>query len=145
MMTGAIEILIERMKTHPEEFYRSSRWCNLVNDFDRFLTPEDKKAFENGVAECRRTELTEIVLDRLTTETKEDKEAIDKIVRPVDSAGNPVNSQLAQMQYHQQLHLQQLQHAHSHSAIGSGAQNISSANGTQGMGFGLESLKGFFK
>jgi hypothetical protein len=78
-MHAGIEILLERMKTHPEEFYRASRWCNLIADFIHFLTADDKIAFENGVAECRRTELTQIIMDRLVTEEREDKEILQKL------------------------------------------------------------------
>jgi hypothetical protein len=149
--TAAIEILIERMKTHPEEFYRASRWCNLVSDFDRFLTPEDRKAFEDGVAECRRAELTEIVLDRLTTETLEDKEALDKLVRPPNHGGNPYTqrvlynadtdqyySQLSQYQQAQNSALNQLAGQQSTQLQGTTVQH---ALGFGNLGTGLPPIK----
>lgn len=78
-MHAGIEILLERMKTHPEEFYRSSRWSTLVSDFAKFLNEDDRKAFEDGVAECRKQELTEIIMDRIVNEDKEDKEILNRL------------------------------------------------------------------
>ena len=78
-MHAGIEILIERMKTHPEEFYRASRWSSLVSDFAKFLSEDDRKAFEHGIAECRKQELTEIIMDRIVNEDKEDKEILNRL------------------------------------------------------------------
>jgi hypothetical protein len=72
-MNGGVEILLARMDTHPEEFFRDSRWRNLIMDFVKDLPKEDVQALENKLKECRQKEFTGIVLERLVTEEKEEK------------------------------------------------------------------------
>ena len=75
-MNGGVEILLARMETHPEEFFKNSRWAHLVSDFERFIDKDDFKKLEEGFAKCRQQEFTEIVMTRLVGEEKEDRQAL---------------------------------------------------------------------
>ena len=101
-MNAGIDILLARMKTHPEEFYRSSRWTSLYQDFHLWFTDEEKLAFEMGIAECRQTEFNEIVMTRLTGELEEDKEAMGKLKQKYQPP------QFSPSQYQQATQLSQL-------------------------------------
>lgn len=71
-MIDGMKIILERMKTHPEEFENdlglSSRWENLVQMYNRILTEEEKKAFEDAMHELRRQRFTARVLEVLMEE-----------------------------------------------------------------------------
>lgn len=71
-MLDGMKIILERMKTHPEEFVNdigiSSRWENLVQHYHQVLTEEEKKAFNDGMHELRRQSFTARVLEVLMEE-----------------------------------------------------------------------------
>lgn len=71
-MIDGMKIILERMKTHPEEFVGefgiSSRWENLVHHYHSVLTDEEKKAFNDGIHELRRQSFTSRVLEVLMEE-----------------------------------------------------------------------------
>jgi hypothetical protein len=78
-MNGGVEILLARMETHPEEFFKNSRWAHLVSDFERCLDKADFEKLEEGFAKCRQQEFTEIVMQRLIGEEREDREALSNV------------------------------------------------------------------
>ena len=48
-MNEGVQILLERMKTHPEEFVAdmhqgSSKWAQAIQSFREYLSKEDKEA-----------------------------------------------------------------------------------------------------
>lgn len=52
-MNEGVQILIERMKTHPEEFiaeaqYGVSKWGNLIAQYQAYLSQEDRDALDNS-------------------------------------------------------------------------------------------------
>lgn len=71
-MIDGMKIILERMKTHPEEFVSdlglSSRWENLVHMNNDVLTNEEKKAFNDAIHELRRQRFTARVLEVLMEE-----------------------------------------------------------------------------
>ena len=69
-MLSAIEILIERTKTHPEEFEEGqlnkySKWGDLINNFSPCMTAEEKDALAAAMTEAKRTLFNEAVMKRL--------------------------------------------------------------------------------
>lgn len=79
-MNDGVKILLERMKTHPEEFVSSmhlgrTKWSSLVDFYDNVLTDEEKKAIKDGVIELNRAEFTKKVLEMLMEEPP--KETLD--------------------------------------------------------------------
>jgi hypothetical protein len=69
-MLSAVEILIERTKTHPEEFSegqlnKHSKWGDLINNFSTCMTTEERDALAAAMTEARRTLFNEAVMKRL--------------------------------------------------------------------------------
>jgi len=69
-MLSAVEILIERTKTHPEEFSEGqlnkySKWGDLINNFSSCMTAEEKDALAAAITEAKRTLFNEAVMKRL--------------------------------------------------------------------------------
>jgi hypothetical protein len=67
-MNDGVALLLERMKTHPEEFDaqgRDSKWENLIYRFSDWLDEEDKEAFKNAIKQMRQQKFTELVMEEL--------------------------------------------------------------------------------
>lgn len=86
-MLSAIEILIERTKTHPEEFIdgqlgKMGKWGDLINNFSPCMTPEERDALAAAMTEAKRTLFNEAVMKRLVgTDGEELSEAaLEKMV-----------------------------------------------------------------
>jgi len=67
---SAVEILIERTKTHPEEFangYSSDygKWDDVIKEFCLCMTVEEKDALTAAMTEAKRTMFNEAVMKRL--------------------------------------------------------------------------------
>jgi len=78
-MNGGVEILLARMKTHPEEFFNhGSRWVNLIMDFEGSLDKADYEKLTDGIARCRQEEFTQKVMNKLIGEEQEDRELMEK-------------------------------------------------------------------
>ena len=75
MLTG-LEILIARMKDHPDEFLMRRKWDELINEFGEYFTEEELSAYKAARNEMMRDLFNEAVLKRLAGE--ED----DSVVRP---------------------------------------------------------------
>jgi hypothetical protein len=83
-MNDGVKILLERMKTHPEEFvqdpsYGATKWSRLVDFYEHVLTDEEKKAIKDGIIELNRAEFTKKVLEMLMEEP-EPEHTIDSFV-----------------------------------------------------------------
>lgn len=65
------DVLLERMKTHPEEFsegIESSRWGKILETYSDCLTTEERKKLADGVHSARRQMLNEAIMKRLAGE-----------------------------------------------------------------------------
>jgi hypothetical protein len=67
---SAVEILIERTKTHPEEFSegqlnKHSKWGDLINNFSPCMTQDEREALAAAMTEAKRTLFNEAVMKRL--------------------------------------------------------------------------------
>jgi hypothetical protein len=72
-MNDGIALLLERMKTNPEEFDamgRDSKWENLVYKFNEWLDEEDKEVFKNAIKKMRQQKFTELVMEELVDPKK---------------------------------------------------------------------------
>jgi hypothetical protein len=77
-MNEGVRLLIERMKTNPEEFdigdgalYSSNKWGKLLNGAmsdERVFTQEERKAVQTAFLEVRRNNFTADVLRALHSE-----------------------------------------------------------------------------
>jgi predicted S18 family serine protease len=66
---SAIQILIERTKTHPEEFnektYGKIKWDDLINNYSPCMTQDERDALAAAMTEAKRTLFNEAVMKRL--------------------------------------------------------------------------------
>lgn len=74
-MLSAIEILIERTKTHPEEFEKGyssdyGKWDDVIKEFCLCMTAEEKDALAAAMTEAKRTMFNEVVMKRLAGSNK---------------------------------------------------------------------------
>ena len=67
MLTG-LEILIARMKDHPDEFLMHRKWDELINEFGGYFTEEELNAYKAARSEMMRDLFNEAVLKRLAGE-----------------------------------------------------------------------------
>jgi len=73
MLTG-LEILIARMKDHPDEFVKQYKWDELINEFGGYFTEEELNAYKAARGEMMRDLFNESVLKRLAGEEDSDIE-----------------------------------------------------------------------
>ena len=69
-MNEGVQILLARMKTHPEEFISSDKWMFLHDALKEnrlsFLDSEEVAALDNGLKELYRQKFTAKILAKLT-------------------------------------------------------------------------------
>lgn len=71
-MNDGMKIILERLKTHPEEFTDDSnpfasegKWTKLIHQYQHNLAKEDMDAFKSAIDEIRQTEFTAKVMEEL--------------------------------------------------------------------------------
>jgi len=74
-MLSAVAILIERTKTHPEEFIdgqlgKMGKWGDLINNYSPCMTQEEREALAAAMTEAKRTLFNEAVMKRLAGSDK---------------------------------------------------------------------------
>jgi hypothetical protein len=88
-----VQILLERMKTHPEEFVAdmnqgSSKWGRAIQNLQEYLTKEDRQtldtAWKQTVSEEMQRRFTQAVLQELVDPTVEKEQWGDSVL---DAAG----------------------------------------------------------
>ncbi len=111
-MIEGLKILLERMKTHPEEFLDdsdgyvgSSKWGKLIHRYNKVLTKEEIKAFNDALHELHRQQFTADVLESLISKPVE----LDPETYTIKTAGrDPWGSQKPyaydSVQAHDELH-----------------------------------------
>ena len=68
-MNDGVALLLERMKTHPEEFVIEegvpAKWDNLIRSYETILDPEDVALFRQARGKLLQQQFTEKVLEGL--------------------------------------------------------------------------------
>jgi hypothetical protein len=64
-MNEGVKILLERMKTNPEEFVDKDKWASLLNNYKDFLDEEDRKAIADKINNLMQQKFTEAVMKEL--------------------------------------------------------------------------------
>ena len=91
-MNDGVRILLERMKTNPEEFigedsFAYSKWGSLIGAYKEFLDPEDQKVLTNGLNALLQQAFTEKVLQELIDPVEEN--SIAKLSAEIKKARLP--------------------------------------------------------
>jgi hypothetical protein len=64
-LNAGVALLLERMKTNPEEFTVGDKWLSLIKQYRLFLNEEDRNALEAGLNELMQQKFTEQVMQEL--------------------------------------------------------------------------------
>ena len=66
-MNDGVAMLLERMKTNPEEFDvgYSTKWNQLINAYKELLEPEDQQTLTEGLKKLMQQRFTEKVMEEL--------------------------------------------------------------------------------
>jgi hypothetical protein len=71
-MNDGVALLLERMKTNPEEFFDfGSKWAGVIGEHKDFLEAEDRQALTDGLNKLMQQRFTEKVLEELVDPTEE--------------------------------------------------------------------------
>ena len=65
-MNDGVALLLERMKTHPEEFMDfGSKWGKIIHEHKDFLNAKDRQALTDGLNSLMQQRFTEKVMEEL--------------------------------------------------------------------------------
>lgn len=84
-MNKGVEILLERMKSNPDEFvpeiqYGASKWSRIINTYSEYLTEEENKAITEGYKETVKKVMQERFTAKVMEELLDPKESESSIV-----------------------------------------------------------------
>jgi len=78
-MNEGVKILLERMKTNPDEFYDktnglhvTTRWGRILTDYQSFLEPEDINALKEAMSKLHQEQFTKLVMKELLAPEEDD-------------------------------------------------------------------------
>ena len=101
-MNDGVKIILERMKTHPEEFeignesnlfHHPSKWAQLIEKYSSYLDPEDYKAYKDEINKVRQEEFTSKVMEELLA-PKEEQLSLNLGGNAIHSAGQTLGGSL---------------------------------------------------
>ena len=103
-MNDGVAMLLERMKTNPEEFDvgYSTKWNQLINAYKELLEPEDQQTLTEGLKKLMQHRFTERVMEELI-DPKSD--SLEELITAKRNA-NP--TLLAQQQFQTEMMRSQL-------------------------------------
>jgi len=64
-MNEGVKILLERMKTNPDEFINGTKWAGLIHGYTEYLSAEDNKILSESYNELMQQHFTERVMTEL--------------------------------------------------------------------------------
>jgi hypothetical protein len=68
-MNDGVKILLDRMQTHPEEFYgHYNRWTEIIDKFEKFFNASERALINGALTNLRREEFTQIVMQEILRE-----------------------------------------------------------------------------
>lgn len=89
-MNDGVALLLERMKTHPEEFESNviGKWSHIINSYKQYLEEEDCKALDKAINSLMQQQFTEKVMEELVNPKKSDN-WVDRVMaqKGITSAG----------------------------------------------------------
>ena len=70
-MNEGVKLLLERIKTHPEEFMKGGRWINILAEYNEYI-PDELKPLTDEARKLVANEFTKDVMRELLDNTQED-------------------------------------------------------------------------
>ena len=118
-MNDGVAMLLERMKTNPEEFWTdngfSDKWSHLIHAYITHLSTEDREALNGGIDKIMQQRFTEQVMEELIDPKKSSLEdTINQYqVKGMPSVGQTQGAYTANLQHqsaveHMKAHLEAL-------------------------------------
>lgn len=103
-MNDGVAMLLERMKTNPEEFLgvRDGKWESLVYRFHEYLDPQDYAIFRQELTKIMQHRFTEQVMEELIDPKKSSLEEL------ITAKRNANTTLLAQQQFQTEMMRSQL-------------------------------------
>jgi hypothetical protein len=71
-MNEGVKILIERIKTNPEEFTHGSKWAGIIHGYKAYLSKEDAQALDDAYNGLMQQTFTEKVMKELLAPEEDD-------------------------------------------------------------------------
>jgi hypothetical protein len=91
-MHPAVELILNRMETNPDDFKGNSRWLQLINEYKKYFTEDETTWVMTSLSKLRMTHLQEKLFELLTDDTLaqtiKDNSAFG--MAPVAMSGQPV-------------------------------------------------------
>ena len=79
-MNEGVRILLERIKTHPEEFMKGGRWINLISEYNEYI-PEELKPIITETRNLVKDEFTRDVIKELINGGEQsDEQWVDSVL-----------------------------------------------------------------
>ena len=79
-MNEGVRILLERIKTHPEEFMKGGRWINLISEYNEYI-PKELKPIITETRNLVKDEFTRDVIKELINGGEQaDDEWVDRVL-----------------------------------------------------------------
>ena len=63
-----LDVLLNRIESHPEEFGASGKWVRIIDHYDDCLTEEEKKKIVDALYKARRARFNEALMKALAGE-----------------------------------------------------------------------------
>jgi len=79
-MNEGVRILLERIKTHPEEFLKGGRWVSLVAEYREYI-PQELEPLVEEVRKLVKEEFTKDVMKELLSAEEEKQDAFEEALR----------------------------------------------------------------
>ena len=92
-MEAGVKIILERMKTNPEEFTglnTNNKWGRIIADYQDILNPQEIEAIKEGLRRINLNRFNEQVLKTLMNEQQEEEEWDPFGSAPMKMAGSAV-------------------------------------------------------
>jgi hypothetical protein len=70
-MNEGVKLLLERIKTHPEEFMKGGRWINILAEYNEYI-PDELKPLTDEARKLVANEFTKDVMRELLDNKQED-------------------------------------------------------------------------
>lgn len=138
-MNNGVALLLERMKTNPEEFVIEEgvvgKWDSLVRSYEGVLPPEDIKEYKQALNTLLQQQFTEKVLEELVDPKKSDKWESHTYTSNTPLVGQIHAQSMAQQQAAQAHHAHVALHQQALGALG-----VNSATQSLGYGAGATNL-----
>lgn len=98
-MNEGVRLLLERIKTHPEEFMKGGRWVRLVAEYSEYI-PDELKPLIDEARKLVADEFTkEVVKELLHAENQDDDKWVDEIMNKKFSLTANVNTLYGKLKY----------------------------------------------